>query len=124
MEDFVFDYLLDHGVQISSQTEQQSLERGITTFLLNNGIREDANGAYYEHYLRKRLRIIDDRDLKLFFVFYSLINEVNQIVIEYKSEGQLPQTRKKDLCGVLADLHNCGLGEKYVPVDEIKQILG
>ena len=55
---------------------------------------------------------------------YGLISDVNQIAIEYRCDGSLPEERIKTLYQLMEKMHACGLGEKYVPIIEVKQILG
>ena len=49
---------------------------------------------------------------------------MNQIAIEYRCDGSLPEERIKTLYRLMEKMHACGLGEKYVPIIEVKQILG
>jgi len=123
MTEYVLNYLSDRGIQVSDQNEQEKLEQGIRMFLLENGINEVNENEYYRKYVERKLSIIDQVDLKKYFIHYMLISEVNQIVIEFNSDGKLSPSRKADLYRLMGKLHEAGLGEKYVPADEVGLIL-
>ncbi len=124
MIEYLLNYMAMQGVYASSQREQELLESGIDRYLLENGIGKNDTGEYYRKYLGRHLKTISLTDLKSYFMNYSLISDVNQIVIEYQSDGEIPEERKKDLYQLMEKLHSCGLGEKYIPIIEVKQILG
>ena len=121
---YILDYMAKYGVYASSQKEQKLLEAGIAQYLLENGIDEEQTGEYYKKYVLDHLEKISVSDIKAYFINYSLISDANQIVIEYHCDGSVPTERKNDLYLLMQKLHSCGLGEKYVPIIEIKQILG
>lgn len=120
----VLDYMADKGEYASSQREQELVEKGIAQYLLENGIGENESGEYYKKYVTHHLDIIDASDLKLYFMNYLIISDVNQVVIEYRNDGEIPDKRKNDLYQMMEKLHSCGLGEKYIPIIEVKQIIG
>ena len=124
MIEYLLDYMADRGVYASSQREQELLESGIGRYLLESGIGENDTGEYYKKYVDGHLKVISAADLKPYFLNYPLISDVNQIVIEYQSDGELTEVRKKELYRLMEKLHFCGLGEKYIPIIEVKQILG
>ncbi len=124
MMEYLLNYMAMQGVYASSQREQELLESGIDRYLLENGIGKNDTGEYYRNYLDGHLKTISLTDLKSYFMNYSLISDVNQIVIEYQSDGEIQEERKKELYQLMEKLHSCGLGEKYIPIIEVKQILG
>lgn len=124
MIEYIFDCLANLGIYAASQNEQELLEIGIAKYLLENGIEESDTGEYYKNYVNSHLQKISVTDLKSYFLNYSLISDVNQIVMEFMCDGVIPEERKNFLYQLMEKLHSCGLGEKYVPIVEIKQILG
>lgn len=124
MINFVFDYLEEKGVYAFSDKEQTAMEMGITRFLQENGIRLYETRDYHRSYVIKLLQKIDANDLKQYFINYHLLGEVNQLLIETRDATTVTESQKIRLYHLMADLHNAGLGEKYVPIYEIKQILG
>lgn len=124
MIDFVFDYLDNNGVYASSEKEQSTMEAGIERFLHENGIRLDETRAYHRSYVTKLLHKVDVSDLKSYIINYHLLSEVNQVVIEVRS-GEKPSQKHRDrLYRAMQELNRVGLGEKYIPVVEVKQLLG
>lgn len=124
MIDFVFDYLDNNGVYASSEKEQSTMEAGIERFLHENGIRLDETRAYHRSYVTKLLYKVDVSDLKSYIINYHLLSEVNQVVIEVRS-GEKPSQKHRDrLYRAMQELNRVGLGEKYIPVVEVKQLLG
>lgn len=124
MINYVFDYLDNNGVYASSEKEQSAMEAGIERFLLENGIRLDETREYHRSYVTKLLRKVDISDLKPYFINYHLLSEVNQVVIEVRS-GEKPSQKHRDrLYRAMQGLNRVGLGEKYIPVIEVKQLLG
>ena len=103
MIEYILDYLANRGVYAASQGEQQQMEDGIAS---------------------NHLQQISASDLKAYFLNYGLISDVNQISIEYRCDGSLPEERIKTLYRLMEKMHACGLGEKYLPIIEVKQILG
>lgn len=124
MIEYILDYLASKGIYAASQSEQEQLEAGIARYLWENGLEDGNTGAYYQKYVRNHLQKISAADLKAYFLNYGLISDVNQIAIEFKCDGSLPEERIKNLYQLMEKLHASGLGEKYVPILEIKQILG
>lgn len=124
MVDYIFDYLEQNNASVSSKIEQTELETGISKYLLENGIDENETGEYYKNYLKGHLDLIDSRDLKAYFRNYSTLSNINQIIFEFLNDGKITDTRKRDLYDLMNILYKCGLGEKYVPIIEVKQILG
>lgn len=124
MINFVFDYLDTNGIYASSEKEQRALEDGIERFLQENGIRLDETREYHRSYLTKLLRRIDIPDLKAYFANYHLLSEVNQVVIEVRSGEKPSQGHRDRLYRAMQELNRAGLGEKYIPIVEVKQLLG
>lgn len=124
MINFVFDYLDNNGVYASSEKEQSAMESGIERFLLENGIRLDETREYHRLYVTKLLHKVDISDIKLYFIHYHLLSEVTQIVIELRNEEELSQEHRDRMYRAMQELNCVGLGEKYIPVVEVKQLLG
>lgn len=124
MLDYILDYLEQKNVAASTQDEQINLERGIKRYLVENGIAENAIGEYYKQFLKAHLDLILPADLKSYFVNYFEISEINQIVLEFINDGKITDQRKKNLYESLDKLYRCGLDDKYIPITEVKQMLG
>ncbi|MDO4322168.1 MAG: hypothetical protein Q4C61_06540 [Lachnospiraceae bacterium] len=124
MIEFILDYMETKGVYAVSEAEQQQIEQGISLYLLENGIEEDAENPYFRKYVLRHLKRISPSALKQYFIRYSVISEVSQIAIEQKQNGRVTVKRKEELYGLMEVLHQCGLGDTYIPAMEIKEILG
>lgn len=124
MLDYILDYLEQKNTTASTQDEQINLERGIKRYLLENGIDENATGEYYKQFLKSHLNLILPEDLKSYFLNYGEISEINQIVLEFINDGKITEQRKKNLYELLDKLYRCGLRDKYIPIMEVKQMLG
>ena len=121
---YVLDYMGHRGVYASSRKEQESLEAGIARYLQESGIGEGPGSEYRKKYVRDHLQKVSTADLKAYFTRYPLMSEVRQIVIEFKCDGDVPEDRKRKLRQLMELLYESGLGDKYVPAAEIRQILG
>lgn len=124
MMDYIFDYMEGKGIYAVNRAEQESIEKGIRLYLLENGIDADQSGDYYRQYISRRLELINKDDLKNYFIGYPLMSDVTQIVMEYQADGKLSDDRVNELREKMKLLFDCGLGDKYVPAMEIRQILG
>ena len=124
MINFVFDYLDEKGVYAFSNKEQTAMEMGIIRFLQENGIRLCETRDYHRSYTLSLLQKIDTSDLKSYFTKFYLISEVNQMIIETRDTESVTAEQKSWLYHLMAELYAAGLGEKYVPIIEVKQILG
>ena len=124
MMEYVLEYLEEMNVFASDTEEQDKLEEGILMFLSENGISEEDTVDYYRQYVLKRIQIINRDDIKRFFIQYPVISEVNQIVIEYNYDGILPKERVAELYKLMSRLYDCGLNDRYIPAQDVKQILG
>lgn len=124
MMEYVLEYLEEMNVFASDNEEQDKLEEGILMFLSENGISEEDTVDYYRQYVLKRIQIINRDDIKRFFIQYPVISEVNQIVIEYNYDGILPKERVAELYKLMYRLYDCGLNDRYIPAQDVKQILG
>lgn len=124
MTDFILDYLADRGCHAASRDEQARLEAGISQYLLENGIRTEETRPYYRKYAAAHLGKIAAPDLKLYFLHYPAISEVRQIVLEFCAGKELTEERKEKLSRLMEELYRCGLGGKYTPAAEVKEILG
>ena len=62
--------------------------------------------------------------MKEYFENYPSISGVNQIVIEYTHDGTISEDRIVELRKLMSVLYESGLNDRYVPANEVKQILG
>jgi hypothetical protein len=123
MIEHVLDHMEKEGVVFYSSEELAKVTEGVRLFLLENGIPEHDTRTYFKQYLDRTLARVDSRDLKIFFIAYPIISEVNQICMEFKAEGVVSENRKTDLLNRMASLCAMGLGNKYVPSIEVEEIL-
>lgn len=123
MMDYILDYIEQKGQYAVSQVEQNAIEQGILLYLTECGIPKDATGEYYRKFIRDHLEIISKEDLKKYFICYPIISKVNQIAIEQKVDGTIPVERRNELYQLMQMLYEQGLGEKYVPIQEVKEAL-
>lgn len=124
MMEYILDYLENAGVCAESEQEQFALEDGITMYLVENGIDPSENRKYFTRFVDAHLALIDKEDLKIYFIEFPKLSQVKQIAIEYKCDGSVENDRVKELYTLMSELHNVGIGEKYVPAIEIREILG
>ena len=124
MMQYILDYLDIKEQFAHSKKEEDLLEKGIALYLEENGIGQEEKREYFFKYVDSHLHLIDDTDLKQYFLMYPVISQVKQIAIEQKWDGMVPEKRVSELRGLMSQLYNSGLGDKYVPVVEIKEILG
>lgn len=123
MKEYVLDYMGSRGVSASSRNEQEALEIGISRYLLESGIGEGPGSEYRKKYVCDHLQKVSTADLKAYFINYPLMSEVRQIVIEFKHVGSVPEDRKRKLYQLMELLYKSGLGDKFVPVMEIRKML-
>lgn len=124
MLEWILDYIETQGVLFGSQTELEEIAAGARLFLLENGVREDDRQPYFRRYLERCLGQIDRRDLKAFFQLYPEISRVRQICMEFTAGAPVEPARAAQLRDSMAKLYQSGLGDRYVPAAEIKEILG
>lgn len=124
MIDFILEYLSSNNISVVNQDEQQKIEDGIKMYLLENGISENDLGTYYKEYVLRHLKIVSISDLKCYFIYYPIISSVKQTVIEFQYDGKLSEERTEKLYRNMQLLYASGLGDKYIPAMEVKQILG
>lgn len=124
MIDFILEYMEKNNVYILNDEELHSIEEGIALYLIENGISDDAAGEYYKQYILRHLQIVNSRDLKKYFEKYPIISGVNQIVIEYTHDGTITEEKVSELRKMMSVLYESGLNDRYVPANEVNQILG
>lgn len=123
MIDYILDYLSSKDIFVTDENELEKLKSGIKVFLLDNGIRETANGDYHKQYVVSTLKRVNSKDLKAYLIEYPVISTVIQIAIEYKEDGSVPAERKTELMGLMKELYDAGLGDKYIPAVEVNSML-
>ena len=124
MIDYILDYLGRYGQNAGSAQEEQLLETGIALYLEENGIDTGETRPYFRKYVGDHLKHIDPDDLKTYFIRYSAISGVRQIAMEWVYDGAVAPERAEELCVLMTLLHAAGLGEKYIPSVEVREILG
>lgn len=124
MIEFILEYLERNSVYAFNNEEQQKIEDGIKLYLLENGISDEDTGEYYKQYTTRHLQAVNRKDLKEYFENYPSISGVNQIVIEYNHDGTISEDRIVELRKLMSVLYESGLNDRYVPANEVKQILG
>ena len=124
MIDYIFDYLSANDVYSNDYNEQKLMEEGIEMYLLENGISIYERGSYYKRYIDKVIKKIDKKDLKSYFINYPLISAAKQIAIEKENGFEITEYEKEKLCKIVVKLRLSGLGDKYIPMTQVKMILG
>lgn len=124
MREFILEYMEHRGAYAENADEQKVLDVGIKKYLYENGIGEKEKRIYYRNYVQRHLKIIEDSELKRYFMMYPVISEVHQICIEFRESGKVSEERKKDLRKNMGRLYRQGLGDRYVPAIEIKALIG
>ena len=124
MINYVLDYMEEKGSYADTAKENAKLIEGIRLYLVENGISEGETREYFKQYISQHMEIIENSDLKSYFLMYPLISRVNQIAIEFKTDGMVPRDKADELYHLMEQLYAQGIGDKYVPAIEIKEILG
>lgn len=124
MTEYILNYMEEKGQYMESAEEETAVEKGIRLYLEENGIDPDEQRSYFRKYVDAHLKIIDPDDLKVYFIEYDSIRKVRQIAIEQDWDGCVSKERVAELYKLMTRLNNVGLGDKYIPVDEVKIILG
>lgn len=122
MLEFVLNCLEERGVCAVSQEEQDRLTASVGLFLKTYGVREDEQRTFHKKVILSQLGRIREEDLKACFLSYPIIRAVRQIVLEYKAAQAVPESRRQELYGLMAQLYRQGL-HKYVPLMEVQDIL-
>lgn len=124
MMEFILNYMERKHVYAVSFKEQERLEQGIRLYLSENGIDSRENRIYYRNFVHRHLEQIAPEKLKAYFLLYPSLSEINQMVIEARSGAVISEERKRTLYFHLEKIEREELGADYVPIAEIKQILG
>lgn len=122
--DYIMEYAENKDIMFYNDDEAKRFESGVSQYLLENGINKDDEREYFKKFVCRHLKMIDTEDIKAYFDSYNIISKINQIVIESRGTKKIPIARKDELLMCLSSLHEIGLGEKYIPIIEIKKILG
>ena len=124
LTDFVLDYLEDAGVMLDSPAEHQALVEGVRLFLRENGVPEEDERVYFQKYLLRVLPRIHPLDQKAFFLHYAAISRVQQLCLTFSANGSLPDAQLAELRQDMAERYAADLGDRYVPTDAVRQLLG
>lgn len=124
MINYVIDYMETSGIVFSSCNELVNVIKGIKLYLFENGIPENDNREYFRQYLNRSLARIECHEIRQYFLAYHAISRVNQICIEYRNNGKVSNKRKVDLLNDMSELYSLRLGYKYIPAEEVYEILG
>ena len=124
MLEWILDYLEKQGVVFGSGAELEEAAAGVRLFLTENGIQAEEQRPYFRRYLERCLGRIEPRDLKAFFRLYPEISRVKQICMEFTAGMPVESARAAQLRGSMTKLYQGGLGDRYVPAAEVKEILG
>ncbi len=122
MVEYILDCLAEQNASPRNDQECEQMNAGIRLFLTEHGIRENEVRAYHRSYVSRVLRTIAPEDLRAYFLSYPAISEVRQILLECASAGRITNAAKARLYRAMSALYTCGLGEKYVPAAELRQI--
>jgi len=124
MIEYILNYMEAKEQFILTLTEAEAVENGIIMYLEENGISLNEKREYFHRYIDQHLALIDQADLKSYFIEYPTISKVKQIAIEQSWDGAVSQERVNELYALLTKLNEAGLYNKYVPALEVKAILG
>ena len=111
------------GVVCSSKDEFDEMISGIKVYSKENGIDEGEEREYFKRIVSSHFKMIDDSDLKEYLICYKYISEINDIITKARFGTTISLDDKVELGMLLETLNSTSLGEKYVPVDEIRGIL-
>ena len=120
---FIFDYLEEKEQTALSYQEQRAIEKGVSMYLWENGIDYKSDSAYFKRYVKRHLMDISCEDLKAYFIMYPTLSEVYQIALCQKEQQHTSEDDKQKLATLLLSLYKAGLGEKYIPVYEVREAL-
>ena len=124
MINYILDYLGEHGVAAGSAEEEARIEDGIKLYLKENGIDNSETRPYFRKFVNRHLDRIPAVELLEYFSFYTTMSEIRQIVIEYDNSKTISNADRSRLYQLMTELQAAGFGDKYVPKDMIKEILG
>lgn len=122
--EFVKDYIEEKGINFLTQEDFDSTVGGIKKYLADNGIDETEEREYYQKFVSRHLKMINDRDLKGYFQAYEDISIINQLVAKARSNEELTKDdRDMLLKSYERTVYFKRMGE-YIPKDEVNLILG
>jgi hypothetical protein len=122
--EYIKEYLELKGVVCGSKDEFDEMISGIKLYLRENGVDETESREYFQRIVTSHFNKIDDRDLKEYLICYKYISKINDIITKARFGATISLEEKAELGILLETLNATSLGEKYVPVDEIRGILG
>ncbi len=122
--EFVKDYIEEKGINFLTQEDFDSTVGGIKKYLADNGIDETEEREYYQKFVSRHMKMINDRDLKGYFQAYEDISIINQLVAKARSNEELTKDdRDMLLKSYERTVYFKRMGE-YIPKDEVNLILG
>lgn len=124
MTEIVFEIMEEKGIVFNDKTEMNEISKGVHLFLEENGIPDEECSDYFKRYTKRLVDKIKENDLKQYFLHYRSVSAVRQICVEYTSTGLMQEDKRQELRKNMELLYKVGLGEKYIPADVVKEILG
>ena len=122
--EFVKDYIEEKGINFLTQEDFDSTVGGIKKYLADNGIDETEEREYYQKFVSRHMKMINDRDIKGYFQAYEDISIINQLVAKARSNEELTKDdRDMLLKSYERTVYFKRMGE-YIPKDEVNLILG
>ena len=121
--EYIKEYVEDRGSVCRSREEYDAMTSGIKAYLKENGIDEAEEREYFQRFVSSHFKKIEDRDLKDYLINYSSISKMNDILIRARTGEDVSLMDRAELNLLLETVKESPIGEKYIPVDEIRHIL-
>ena len=115
--EFILRYIDECGQTASSPEERDNIEKGIRLYLGENGLKETSVSERHIRYVERHLKTIRKEDSGRYFACYETLMNVRQIVMNSRERGRVTPEERKALYGLMADLYDAGLGDRYVPAE-------
>ena len=123
MIDYLWEYLEVHRQYIYNSQERDRFINGARVFLSELGINEDDYNAINITEVRKKLCLVRNRDLKMFFMYYPIISKVQNIVSGYLCDGIVTEEERCLIYLFMIKLFDVGLDDMYIASEEVKNIM-
>ncbi len=121
--EYIKEYIEDKGTVCRSKDEYAAMITGIKLYLRENGIDETEEREYYQKFVSAHLRMVDDGDLKDYFICYETLSRINSIVIKARDNDATLEQDKEALRELMDNIRMTSIGDKYVPMDEVRHFL-